>query len=325
MELPAFPDSPDLGHLNRLPLDRPFTTAMARVEGVPDNALRRLVLLGALRRPVRSAYVRAELGDSLALRIALLELVVPDGCFVTDHTAAWLHAGDTALLPNSHLVVPRPDIFRHPQTRGLRNPLVRSGERTVRSRDLMRIGGLEVTTPLRTGCDVLRLFHRDVGLWGMSCMLGTGTFVIDEVFAMLPRFRGERGVVQLRELAPRADAELQSFGEAGLLNRWHDAGLPRPRCQIPVHLDGRVVCWLDMGLEDRLFAAEYDGTGWHDGTEAEQHDHERRAWLAIQRDWWIEVFRGPAVFGVNQDADVRLRAAHAALRRTAEKRTHLAV
>lgn len=316
-------DSPALDYLRRLPLDGPFTAAMARDEGVPAKVLHELVVLGVLRRPVRSAYVSTDLEDSLPLRIALLELVVPPGCFVTDHTAAWLHAGSKALLPNSHLLVPRPDVFRHSETRALRNPLVRSGERAILPRDLVQLGGVEVTTPLRTGCDLLRLFNPDVGMWGMDCMLGTGTFVIEEVFAMLPRFRGERGVVQLRALAPRADGRSQSFGEAGLRNRWHDAGLPRPVCQVPIVLNGRVIFWLDMGLEDLLFAAEYDGAQWHDGPEAEEHDPERRDWMETQRDWWIEVFRGPSVFGAQQNADVRLRAAHSTLRRAAEVRTHI--
>ena len=108
---------------------------------------------------MRSAYVASDLPDTLALRVALLELVVPPGCFVADHTAAWLHAGDKALLPNAHLIVPKPDIFRHSSTRPLRNPLVRSGERAVSADDLIRIGTIETTTPLRTGCDLLAPFQ----------------------------------------------------------------------------------------------------------------------------------------------------------------------
>ena len=313
-------DAPALDHLRRLPLDQPFTTAMARAAGVPAKILHQLVGLGLLRRPVRSAYVANNLADTLALRVALLELVVPPGCFVADHTAAWLHAGDKALLPNGHLIIPKPDIFRHSSTRALRNPLVRSGERAVTGDDLMRIGTIETTTPLRTGCDILRLFKRDVGMWGMDCMLGLGAFTLDEVFAVLPRWRAQRGVVQLRALAPLADGGSQSFGESGLRLRWHDASLPRPRCQIPIVLDGRVIYWLDMGLEELRFAAEYDGAAWHDGDEAEERDADRRAWMEGHREWWIEVFRNSSVFGAAQDADIRLRAAYEAVRRS---RTHI--
>jgi len=309
-------DSPALDHLSRLPLDRPFTTALARRAGVSNKALHELVGLGLLRRPVRSAYVSNDLPDTLALRVAMLELVVPPGCFVADHTAAWLHAGDKALLPNAHMIVPKPDIFRHSSTRALRNPLVRSGERAVSASDLIRIDSIEATTPLRTGCDILRLFQRDVGMWGMDCMLSTGSFSLEEVYAALPRWRGQRGVVKLRALAPLADGGSQSFGETGLRNRWFDAGLPRPRCQIPVVLNGRVIYWLDMGLEELCFAAEYDGAAWHDGHEAAEHAAGRRKWLEGQREWRIEVFRNLSVFGAKQDADIRLRAAYEAVRRS---------
>jgi hypothetical protein len=303
-------DDTDLTVLHRLPLRHPFSTAMAYDVGVTRKALHRLVVKGALRRPVRTGYVWAGLPDTLETRVELLELVVPPGCFVADHTAAWLHVGQKALLPNAHLTTPKPDIFRHSDIRALRNPLVRSGERAVLPRDLMQIGGLQVTTPLRTGCDLLRLFQRDVGMWGLCCMLGTGTFSLEQVYAEIPRYKGERGVVQLRALAPLADGAVQSFGEAALLLRWYDAGLPRPRCQIPIVHEGRVVFWLDMGLEELLFAAEYDGAEWHDGDEAEDHDEARRGWLDEQRHWWIEVFRQVSVFGLKQDADLRLRAAY---------------
>ncbi len=90
-------------HLTRLPGSRPFTTAMARQEGVPVQVLAALVAHGLLRRPVRSVYLPVDVPDTLTCRLAALELMVPPGCFVTDHTAAWLHAGDMALLPNAHL------------------------------------------------------------------------------------------------------------------------------------------------------------------------------------------------------------------------------
>ena len=85
-------------------------------------------------------------------------------------------------------MTPKPDIFRHSQRRALRNPLVRSGERRVRPDDLMGLGSILATTPLRTACDLGRLFHRDVALWGLDSMLSTGAFGLDELLAELPAF-----------------------------------------------------------------------------------------------------------------------------------------
>ena len=68
-------------HLARLPAARPFTTAMARQEGVPVQVLAALVREGLLRRPVRSVYLPVDVPDTLTWRLAALELMVPPGCF----------------------------------------------------------------------------------------------------------------------------------------------------------------------------------------------------------------------------------------------------
>lgn len=129
----------------------------------------------------------------------------------------------------------------------------------------------------------------------------------------MPRFRRRRGVVVLRVLAPMADGGSESFGETSLRRRWHGAGLPRPRTQIPVEVDG-VVYRLDMGLEEDRFAAEYDGAAWHSSTEQRLHDTDRRTLLAGRDGWTVEVFGQENVYGLTQDADRRLAAAYSALR-----------
>lgn len=297
-----------------LPVDKPFTRSMARAAGVNDQLLQRLYQRGMLRRPVRNVYVGAGVPDSIQLRLAVLSLVVPQGCFVADHSAAWLHAGDVALPPNGHLEVPRLSVFRPADEGRLRNDLTRSGERTVRDDDLTELDGLLVTTPLRTSWDLGRLQQPDLALAGMDQMLALGVFEHEELVAGLPRFARQRGVVQLRGLVPLVDGRAQSFGESGLRRRWHDAGLPRPELQIPVMVDGRVLYWLDMGLEEERFAAEYDGERWHSDERDRQYDAGRRGWLREERAWWIEVFRNENVYGQRQDATERLATAHRELR-----------
>jgi hypothetical protein len=304
-----------------LPLDQPFTRAIALAAGLSDNQLMRLCARDYLRRPLRNLYLPAQLPDTAEVRLAALSLVVPGNCFVADHTAAWLHAGDDALPPNAHLAVPPVSIFRPPRVRALRNGWTASGERTLLPRDLMEIGGLLVTTPLRTALDLGRLQRNpDVALWGMDSMLGTRTFTPDEMLAELPRFKGDRGIVRMRVLAPRADGGSQSFGETALRGRWCDAGLPRPWVQIPILENGRVIFWLDMGLEELLFAAEYDGERFHSEDEDREHDHDRRDWLARNRAWVIEDFRKVNVFGRRQDATQRLAVAYQECRKSVGNR-----
>lgn len=285
----------------------PFTAAMGRDLGLDADTLFRLVRSGVLRHPVRDVYVPAALPDDIALRCRALGLVLPPDAFLCDRTAAWLHAGDRALAPNEHLEVPVISCFRPSDGGRLRNKLVDSGEREISTRDLMTVEGLPVTTPLRTALDLGRLQPSpDLKLHGMDSMLALGAFSHDELLGEVPRFNRRRGVVQLRELAPLADGGSESFGETALRRRWHGAGLPWPQTQVSIVVDGREVARLDLGLEDLLFASEYDGERWH-GVDRSAHDDGRREWLTRTRAWHIEVFRKGDVFGPRQRVESRLR------------------
>ncbi len=313
-----------LDHSFVLPVDEPFTLKLAQDAGLGKKQLGTLVLAGYLRRPLRGVYVACQVPDSLDLRTRMLALVVPEGCFVCDRTAAWLHGAPAALAPNEHLTVPSVSCFRPSDQDRLRNALTQSGERDVLPRDLMEINGILVTTPLRTALDLGRLQRsRDLRMAGIDAMLRLGLFTHGEFLAEIPRFNRQRGVVLLRALAPLADGGAQSAGESALRLRWYDAGLPRPRTQIPVVEHGRVTRWLDMGLEELFFAAEYDGEEWHTSDEQVDHDDQRRARLSRHHGWQIEVFRRQHVYGPTQDADVRLRAAFRRARATLSQRTYV--
>ena len=238
-------------YLTKLPAAVPFTSATARTR--------------VSRRMHSISWSGRECCDTLCSRCtcptasrtrsrtesSILELILPEGCFVTDHTAAWLHAGDSVLLPNADLAPGRPDVFRHSQLRALRNPIVRSGERMVRRDDLMTIGNVAVTTPLRTAVDIGRLFTRDVALWGLDSMLATGSFSHDELVSIVPRLARQRGVVQLRVLAAIADGGSASFGESALRLRWYDAGLPRPELQVAVDIGGQDDVLARHGIDEQ--------------------------------------------------------------------------
>jgi hypothetical protein len=302
-------DVPDLDDSFSLPHEVPFTRGQALVAGLTDIRLRRLVKRGTLRRLVPGVYVAAHVVDSLDLRAQALRLVVPEGCFICDETAAWLHGAPHAMAPNSHLAVPPISFFRPARRGRLRNGLVSSGERTLTPRDLMVVGGLCVTTPLRTALDLGRLRRPDQALAAQDALLGLGIFTHEELLACVERFARQRGVCQLRWLTPLADGRAESAGESVLRLRWYAAGLPRPQLQIEVVVDGVVRFRLDMGLEEWLFAAEYDGAAFHSSPDQTRHDDERRGWMRSQRQWHIEVFVGEHVHGHDQDADLRLGAA----------------
>ena len=64
--------------------------------------------------------------------------------------------------------------------------------------------------------------------------------------------------------------------------------------------------WIDIGLPELLFGAEYDGEEFH-GQDAHDHDESRRRWLREERDWTIEVVRKQNVYGREQDIHQILR------------------
>jgi hypothetical protein len=286
-----------------LPLDEPFTNVQARAAGVSRSVLARLVRDGYLRRLLPSVYVTAAVVDGLALRCKALALVVPPGAVITDWTAVWLWTG---MLPwGDHLRVPPVSVFLHAGQGRLRNRLVDSGERSFLPRDLVVIDGLTVTTPLRTACDVGRLSSRDLAMAGLDALLRHGTFTLEELLAELDRFRRQRGVVQLRCLAPLAITKSDSAAESVLRLRWLDlASLPRPEPQVPVLDDsGREVYYLDLGVPDLRFAAEYDGEEFHTSEEDRDHDAERREWIRRERDWTIRAVRRHNLFGATRDIE----------------------
>lgn len=278
---------------------------MAAEAGVSRRQLDCWLANGVLRHPIRGVYYSSSLEDSLELRVAVLKLVVPDACVVTDRTAGWLWGANMILAPNDHLVVPRVSVFSPPGYR-LRNGLTNSGERRLRTDDVVELDGLRLTTPLRTACDLGRLLHRDQAFAALDSLARLGVFTVQELITATGRYRRYRGVVQLRALVPYVDPRAESPGESILRLRWWDLGLPHPQCQVPVPTPHGGTWWLDVGSEPHLFAAEYDGEEFH-GDDRKEHDDERRGWLRRHEGWTIVVVRKGNLSGADQDVDQLLR------------------
>ena len=291
-----------------VPLDRPFLRAEAMDRGLTSHALRVLLRRGLLISPLSGVYYAPTLSDDLTLRLACLRLVMPEDGVVCDRTAGWLHGAPRILAPGSHLEVPRVSVFLPETGRRLRNVLSDSGSRQLTDSDVVEVGGIPVTTPLRTACDLGRLLHRDQALAALDSLLRLGHFSRERLIVEVVRFRGMRNVTRLRELAPLADGRAESPGESILRLRWLDCtDLPRPDLQVEV--DGPWgVYRLDLAVEGLGFGAEYDGVEWH-GPDQEAHDEERRGNMRDSLGWQIEVFMGVDIHGAAQCADVRLRRA----------------
>ena len=288
-----------------LPLDRPFTHGTAREAGLQNRDLGVLVTEGFLSRLVAGVYVADQVPDSLALRAQALRLVVPPDAVVTDRTAGWLHGAPMVLAPGDHLVIPQVSMFVNRKGARLRNELASSGERTLKSEDVTEVLGVRVTSALRTACDLGRLLNRDRAFAALDAMLSLGVFDADELCDAVKRFRGMRGVRQLRGFAPLADGRAQSAAESILRLRWLDLlTLPRPEPQIEVVRPGQPSYWLDLGVRDLRYAAEYDGEEWHQRTpEQSARDARRRSWMREERGWIIDVVTKDNLFGRTRDIE----------------------
>jgi hypothetical protein len=267
--------------------------------------LRALVSRGLVRRVGQGVYAAAQVRDTIEFRAAALRLVVAPSAVITDRTAAWLHGID--LLPRSAAsVMPSLSVFDRPGYRA-RRPGVVSGERMLSERDIVVIDGVAVTTPLRTACDLGRLLYRFDALAALDQFLRLGVNH-EELLLEIGRFKGYRGVIQLRALAPLADGRAESVAESWLRLFWYEAGLPTPELQWWERDDlGTPIYRLDLALPEARFGAEYDGEVFHTAPADRENDEDRRSWLDRERGWHIEVFVKADVFGFRADPTPRLQ------------------
>ncbi|HEX5860867.1 MAG TPA: hypothetical protein VFY58_03435, partial [Nocardioides sp.] len=63
--------------------------------------------------------------------------------------------------------------------------------------------------------------------------------------------------------------------------------------------------WIDIGLEEQRFGAEYDGEDFHTEDDAE-HDRGRRDWMRRAEGWRLVVARKADIHGPHQGIDQKL-------------------
>jgi len=176
--------------------------------------------------------------------------VVPEDCVVCDRHAAWVLGTTMALLPGAHLELGPVSVFRPAGMGRLRNGLTDSGERNLAPTDVTQVGGLRVTTHLRTAHDLGRVRSPDLAISGMDAVVALGQVTRDELVAGVRRYRGMRWVTTLRAIAPLVDGGPESAGESVARLRRHQAHLPWPETQVPVQRPSGRTAYLDLGLPE---------------------------------------------------------------------------
>lgn len=293
-------DGDDMTTVTTWPVE-PFTLADLRVLGISEGRLRHAVRSGRVRCLVRGVFMAAEVPDSIEVRARAVAKVLPPHHVVTDRTAAWLQEVDAFVWADLH---GRPPI-EICALRGHQATHLTGADGRVRDLapgDIMRVHGVTVTTPLRTGLDLGCCLRRKEAYAALNALAGRHGLTAEDYLRQLPRFRGRRGVRQLRALLPLVEPRVESERESWLLLAIADASLPAPEPQHWIDVDAVPTYRLDFAYPWLRVCIEYDGAEWHETTpEQEQRDRERRRWLR-DNGWTVIVVRNGDFAGRRLDA-----------------------
>ena len=290
----------------------PFTKADLRGAELTPRALRTHLASGEVRRVLRGVYAAASLPDTIETRIAAASKALSEGHVLIDRSAAWIHGVDCFGAAELEAGPPVESCVR-PRRSTTRRQHFSDHQRTLREDDVMHVGGIDLTTPVRTALDLGCHLRRREAFASMCELARRHDFTSAVLLGQLGRFAGRRGVVQLRELAAVVDPRFESQREAWTFLAIHDARLPHPEPQVWVDVDGEPTFRLDFAYRLARVYVEYDGKEAHESTpEQAAHDRWRRQWLREQ-GWTPIVVRSSDFRGEALDRWLRqLRAALAA-------------
>jgi hypothetical protein len=266
---------------------RPFTARDASTLGISRHRLSEAVRNQEVRRVLTGAFIRTDVPETPEIRARAACLVISPHAVVCDELAAWIHGVDAFRYSVGDLGVPITTyVLRgHSPTN---RPQVKGGSRDLRPEDWTVIGGVRVTTPLRTALDLGCKLSRRRALAAMDALMREAGYTTAQAKLLLRRYRRRRGVVQLRELLPLVDPRAESARESWVRLVIIDSGLPVPRPQWWIEVGGVPTYRLDLAYPFARIAVEYNGEEFHTGDEAESSDEERLEWLT-RHGWTVIV------------------------------------
>lgn len=256
---------------------RPFLYREHANLGFSRHEFRQAIDDGDIVRVVGRAYVDSRAEDTRELRIAATRLVVPEHAVVCDETAAWVWGVDTHKPGDRHRFDPR-WVVPHGQSR-TRLTGVECRQALLEDTDVADVGGLRVTTPLRTTSDLLRKQWRPYAMAAADAMAHAGLVRPMDVRSYLATLKGYRGIRQARVLARYIEPKAASPGESWTRLRLIDAGFMAPTAQVEVEDAAGMTRYLDLAYRRRKVAIEYDGREFHTADDDLEHDAGRRRLL----------------------------------------------
>lgn len=165
------------------------------------------------------------------------------------------------------------------------NGIIMRNER-IDADEIVEIDGMLVTGPARTALDLGRHLPRDDAVRHLDALAGASSVQAADALTLAARHRRARGLRRAGIALDLMDAGGQSPMETRLRLWYIDAGFVRPTTQIRV-TDGFATAFLDMGWEEPMVGADYDG---------EQHRSDRRRYVhdigrneLVRCQGWIDV------------------------------------
>jgi very-short-patch-repair endonuclease len=155
--------------------------------------------------------------------------------------------------------------------------------------EIVDVGGIRVTGPLRTAFDLACSRPLRQGIVAVDALARVGEFEPEDLFTLRNRHLGARGSGRLAETVRRADRRSGSPMETRIRLAIEDEGLPLPVLQHPVGPYS-----LDLSYPAVLLAVEHNG-GDHLTAARALRDLEREAYLT-RRGWRIIRFGAAQVY-----------------------------
>jgi hypothetical protein len=217
------------------------------------------------------------------------------GCSLTAKdraVAAWLWSGKTAVVSGNSAAALHGAKWVDPHApaelitdRKRPPPLIVARDETLFPGEDVLINGVPVTSPARTGFDLGRRKGLTAAVIRIDALARATGVCAEDVYPLMERHRGARGMKQLRRVLPLVDAGAESPQETRTRLVLIRGGLPRPQTQIVVrNMWGAVVARIDMGWEEWRVGVEYDGEQHWTDPQIRANDIERTAELE-RRGW----------------------------------------
>jgi hypothetical protein len=234
----------------------------------------------AWTRVRHDVYADARLEHDHRLACEATALWLPDGAAIGGPSAAYLHGVEHAATFSDDVHVITQPTNRLESQRG-----IRVHRTPIDERDVVVVGGIARTRPLRTAWDLACWLDLVPAVTIIDGLLGLRLVDAAALRALAGSRSGQRGWRRAQRAFDLADGRAQSPPESVLRVRLALAGLPRPEPQHPVELPGGAVYHPDIPWPGYRVAVEYDGH-WH-ATPEQLHRDRRRLNQLVAAGWII--------------------------------------